>query len=462
MSDRTDPFTLPDLLRQPQDRVRALQDALVARMVAICYDHHPYYSELMRRTGLKPDDIRSCDDLVKLPTSSKAEFLADPDAFRLRPEGLPAQEATLWKIIYTTGTSTGRPAPIYVCAHDHFAYQHLFQTRQDLIGLRDTDLIANLFPMTAFPLGAYSRAPDEAAAVGAAIFTANTGRVDSIYPVNRSLDQAVMAVGRHRATVLWGVAGFVRRVLIRALELRADFSAVRMVMTTGEAASPAMRDDLRRRMRALGCADTQIVNRYGNTEQGGTMIECCDGSGFHSSMPDQVFHEIVDPDPDSGARLPDGQAGAVAITHLNRRGTVFLRYKVGDVAALDHATCPHCGRTSVRLSSQPVRTGDIVKIKGALVNLGQLKTELDRIEALEEYQVVITRQDPDDPFSLDELVLRYAPQVGAVQDMAPELAALVTRLTNLRPRLEQARRDDIFDPVTMAKPPRVVDLRVTR
>lgn len=460
MSDWTDAFTLPDVLRQPQQQVRALQDALVARMVEICFDHHPYYGALMRRIGLKPADIRNCDDLQKLPPSSKADFLADPDAFRLRPEGLPAHEGTLWKIIYTTGTSTGRPAPIYVAAHDHFAYQYLFKTRQDLIGLRDSDLIANLFPMTSFPLGAYSRAPDEAAAVGAAIFTANTGRVDSIYPVNRSLDEAVLAVSRHRATVVWGVAGFVRRVLIRALELGADLSSVRMVMTTGEAASPAMRDDLRRRMRALGCADTLIVNRYGNTEQGGTMIECCDGSGFHSSMPDQVFHEIVDPE--TGTRLPDGQTGALAITHLNRRGTVFLRYKVGDIGALDHSTCPHCGRTSVRLSSQPVRTGDIVKIKGALVNLGNLKTELDRVPDLEEYQVVVTRQDPDDPFSPDELVLRYAPQSGAGDHLAHDLPALVTRLTNLRPRLELARRDDIFDPTTMAKPPRIVDRRIQR
>lgn len=457
MSTDSPTYTLPDIQRQPLGAVRALQNQLLRRMVELCYDHHPFYSALMRERGLTPADIETVDDLQKIPPSSKSDFLANPEAFRLRPEGLPLAEGTLWKIIYTTGTTTGKPAPIFVTSHDHFAYQDLFRTRQDLIGLRNTDLIANLFPLTSFPMGAYSRGPDEAAAVGAAMLIANTGRVDSYYPVNRSVDDAVASIARHRATVLWGVAGFVRRVLLRAAELGADFTSVRMVMTTGEAASPAMRDDLRLRMRNLNCADTTIVNRYGSTEQGGTMIECCDGSGFHSSMPDQVFHEVVDAD--SGARLADGETGMLAITHLNRRGTVFLRYQVGDMGALDHKTCPHCGRTSVRLSSKPVRTGDIIKIKGALVNLGNLKAELDKISALEEYQIVVTSESATDPFSPDVLKIRLAPVEGSGDGIGTDIAGLVTRLTNLRPEIEIAKRDEIFDPVTMAKPKRVVDLR---
>ena len=460
MSETPATYTLPDILRQPWPEVEALQDRLLRRMVEICYDHHPYYGRVMRQLGLTPADIQNRADLQKLPPIGKKEFLEQPEDFRLNPDGLPMQEATLWKIIYTTGTTSGRPAPIFVTAHDFFAYQDLFRTRNDLIGLEPTDVIANLFPMTNFPLGAYSRAPDEAGAVGAAMVYGNTGRVDSIYPVNRTVDEAVAAAARHKATVLWGVAGFVRRVLLRAIELGADFSAVRMVMTTGEASSPAMREDLRSRMRILGCADTLIVNRYGSTEQGGTMIECCDGSGFHSSMPDQVYHEVVDDV--TGERLPDGEAGMLTISHLNRRGTVFLRYKIGDLGALDHTPCPHCGRTSVRLSSKPVRTGDIIKVKGALVNLGNLKAELDRVPGLEEYQIVVASEQADDPFSPDVLKVRIAPRNGYEGEMAETVAAIVVRLSNLRPVIEVVSRDAIFDPVTMPKPRRVVDARKPR
>ena len=460
MTKATDGFTLPNILRQPLEHVQALQDVLLSRMVALCYEHHPFYSKLMRAEGLRPEHIRNRTDLELLPPISKKEFLADPDSFRMRADGFPGHEGILSKVIYTTGTTTGRPAPIYVTMHDHFAYMFAFQDRSELIGLRDSDRIANLFPITGFPMGAFSRAPDEAAAIGASIIFGLTGRTDSRFPVNRSLDQAVAAVARHRATVLWGVAGFVRRTLIRAQELDADFSSVRMVMTTGEASSPAMRDDLRSRMRERNCTDTVIVNRYGSTEQGGTMIECCDGSGFHSALPDQLYHEVVDDE--TGRRLNDGETGMLAFTHLDRRGTVLLRYKMGDLGALDHSPCQHCGRTSVRLSSKPVRTGDILKIRGALVNLGNLREEFDRMQGLDEYQIVVTSQNPSDPFSMDELVLHLAPSAGFRDRIVAVVADEVLRLTNLRPKIELFDRDAIYDPTTGAKPKRIVDLRTER
>jgi phenylacetate-coenzyme A ligase PaaK-like adenylate-forming protein len=454
------PAFLPDMLRQSPEKVLALQDALLRRMVALCYEAHPFYAAVMRREGIEPRHIQSCADLVRLPPASKADFLTDPDAFRLDPAKLPGHEGTLWKVVYTTGTTTGRPAPVYVTSHDHFAYMFGFKDRQDIIGLRDTDRLINLFPLTNFPLGAFARAADEVAAVGASIAYGHTGRAEMGFPLNRSMDEALAAITRHRITVLWGVAGFVRRVLIRAKDLGADLSSVRMVMTTGEAASPAMRADFRRRMADLGCADTVVVNRYGSTEQGGTMIECCDGSGFHSVLPDQLFHEVIDPA--TGARMPDGQAGHLAVTHLNRRGTVFLRYLVGDIASLDHSPCPHCGRTSVRMSSSPVRSGDIIKIKGALVNLGNLKSALDRKQEIDEYQIVVRPEDETDAFSMDELLIRLAPARDSEGGVAEQIAAEVMQLTNLRPRVEIVDRDDIFNPLTASKPRRIVDARQQR
>lgn len=453
-------FTLPDLLRQPQEKIRALQDRLLRETIELCYRSHPFYSRLMRAHSLEPRHIQTCDDLVRLPPSSKADFLSNPEAFRINPDDLPPAQGTLWKVIYTTGTSSGRPAPVYVTTHDHFSYLYACSKRQELIGLRDTDLLANLFPLTTFPMGAYARAPDEIAAVGGAILLAHTGRADTEFPVHRSLDDAVHSIERHHATVLWGVAGFVRRVLMRAKEMNADFKAVRMIMITGEASSTAMRDDLRGRMAALGCVDTRVVNRYGSTEQGGSMVECQDGSGFHSLAPDQLFHEVVDAN--TGARLKEGTKGMLAFTHLTRRGTVFLRYLVGDIVSITTDTCPHCHRTTPRITSQPVRTGDIVKIKGTLVNLQNLKEKLDRFEGLDEYQIVIQPADATDTFSMDELVIRVAAHQSAKSRIAEEVVIEAMRMTHVRPRIEFAERNDIYDPLTTAKPRRVVDLRPSR
>ena len=113
---------------------------------------------------------------------------------------------------------------------------------------------------------------------------------------------------------------------------------------------------------------------------------------------------------------------------------------VGDIASLDHRPCPHCGRTSARISSNPVRSGDIVKIKGALVNLGNLKSEFDRKQEIDEYQIVVRPEDPTDQFSMDELVIRLAPAKGSGGDIGEQIAAEVTRLTNLRPRMRDRRQ----------------------
>ena len=127
MQIETGTFTLPDMLVQPPDAVRALQDRLLQHMVALCYDHHPFYSRLMRQHGLRPEHLSSCADLVRLPPSSKKDFLSDPEAFRLNPAALPGNEGTLWKVVYTTGTTTGRPRPDFrycarpFCLHVRFS-----------------------------------------------------------------------------------------------------------------------------------------------------------------------------------------------------------------------------------------------------------------------------------------------------------------------------------------------------
>lgn len=449
-----------EILFEPLPQVRARQDLLVAETVRVCYEGHPFYRRLMRQEGLEPRHIQSCEDLQRLPVTTKQDFLADPDAFRLVHDGLPLEAQTLSNVIYTTGTTSGRPAPIYTTSHDYFAYMYAARRRSNFVGLRNTDVAVSLFPLTPFPLGAYVRAVDEAAACGASIVYAQTGRSTEPFLLQRSLDEAIELIVRHRGTVLWGISSFVRRVLIRAAQLKADFSSVRMVMVTGEASSTTMVADMTRRMADLGCAGTEVVNRYGSTEQGNGMVECQPGSGFHCFAPDQIFYEVVGAT--SGSRVADGVRGMLCFTHLIRRGTVFLRYAVGDVVSIQTGPCPHCGRTSPRISSDPVRTGDIVKIKGTLVNLYALKDALASIHEVDEYQIVVQHADERAGDTMDELLIRLAVLPGAeASDVSRNVIDHTLRTTYIQPRLEFASRDDIFDPATNTKPRRIDDRRLS-
>lgn len=452
-----DELTLPDLLRQDPDDVRLLQDRLLRKTVELCYRGHPFYRQVMREHSLTPADIHTVNDLERLPVTSKQDFLSDPEAFRMRLDDLPAEMRTIWEIVYTTGTTTGVPAPIYTTTFDYYAYMFNASRRTEFIDLRETDLIVNLFPLTPFPMGAYTRSAAEAAACKAAIVYTHPGRRSDSFPVHRSLDDVVRMIEAHRGTVLWGVAGFVRRVLIRAQEMGADLRSVRMAMITGEATSSAMRADMRRRLLELGSSGGRVVNRYGSTEQGSSMVECVEGRGFHNLAPDQIFMEVVDPD--SGRRLENGETGALAFTHLIRRGTVFLRYAMGDLGSLMDGACPQCGRTSSRISSKTVRSGSFVKIKGTLVNLQSLRNVLEEIDGLVEYQIVIRRADLADEHSPDDLLVRMATADSSRNEVRTAVVERTLAVAHVRPTVEVVARDEIYDPHLDSKPRRIVDQR---
>lgn len=455
---KLDSYTLPDILFQPPAKIRALQETLLRETIDLAHRFSPFYRKLMQREGLEPRHIQTLDDLKRLPPTTKKEFLADPESFRLQGEGLP-DEAIIWKVIYSSGTTSGRPAPIYVAALDHQAYMFGATRRREFMDIYPTDIIANLFPLTPFPMGAYSRCWDEASATGAAIFSANTGRQHGIFPLNHGLDHALRLIEQHKATILWGVAGYVRRVLVRAAELGADLRSVRTCLITGEASSLAMRNDMRRRMKELGCAGARIVNRYGSAEQGVSMVECEEGTGFHVLSPDQAYLEVLD---EKGQRIEGGGRGSLAFTNLLRRGTLFLRYQVGDTITLSYDACPHCGRTCPRVVSQPVRSGEIIKIKGMLVNVQNIKDQLEEWPDVIEYQIVLRPSDPDDPYSMDDLAIRLAVRDERRAAVAQEVTERVIAIGKVKPSIEFAEPNDIYDPSLTAKAPRFVDQRPAR
>lgn len=444
-----------DLLRQPQSAIDDLQAERLRRMLALCAEGHAYYRRRWAEAGVDVASIRTLADLERLPLTPKADLMADPEAFRLRVPSLPLHERVLWEVIYTTG-STGEPTPVYNTTHDYHAY--LFQARRvaEIGGIRESDVIANLFPLTPAPMGAFVRSATNAYAAGAAIFAALPGAPHGAFDVHRSLEDAVGLIERHGTTILWGVPSFVRRVLMRAVERKADFSRVRMCALSGEASTPAMREELRRLMRAAGGADAIVFDRYGSTELG-AFAQCREDGEWHNPAPEIQFHEVVDPA--TGRRLPDGERGALAVTHLDRRGTVLVRFLVGDTVSLVHDVCPHCGRTGDRVVGPVVRTKDLVKVKGMLVNPAALVEAMKSIPEVDEFQFVIGRVDPADPFSADELLLRVATPATDRAALAARLVEVTQATVRVRPRIDFVAARDIHDVGRETKAVRFIDRR---
>jgi phenylacetate-CoA ligase len=446
---------MTDLLRQPREAIEELQAAKLRAMLALCARGHAYYRRTWAAAGIDVGRIRSLADLERLPLTPKADMMREPESFRLDLPDLPLHERVLWDVIYTTGTSAD-PTPVYNTTHDYHAY--LFQSRRvaEISGIGEGDVIANLFPLTPAPMGAFVRSAANAFAAGASVFAALPGARHGAFGVHRTLDQAVRAIAGHRATVLWGVPSFVRRVLLRAIETAADFSSVRMCAITGEASSPAMREELRRCLRQLGAAGTTVFDRYGSTELG-AFAQCREDSGWHNPAPEIQYHEVVDPA--TGRRLPDGERGELALTHLDRRGTVLIRFLVGDIVSIERTPCPHCGRSCERIVGPVVRTRDLVKVKGMLINPAVLLEALQGFPGVEELQVVIARADVEDPFSMDEMLVRVATRRADRDELAAAIAARAQEAVQVRPRVEFVPAQEIYDPDSHAKAERFVNRR---
>ena len=244
-------------------------------------------------------------------------------------------------------------------------------------------------------------------------------------------------------------------MLLRAIEMRANFKSVRMCAITGEASSPALREDLRRCLRELQSAGATVFDRYGSTELG-AFAQCREDGDWHNPTPELQYHEVVDPE--TGRRLPDGERGALAVTHLDRRGTVLIRFIVGDVVAIDRSPCPHCGRTSERVVGPVVRTKDLVKVKGMLINPAVLLDTLQSIAGIDEFQVVVRRENSADLLSMDELVVRVASSTDQV-GLADTIVAKTREAVRVRPRIEFVNAKDIYDAGRQTKATRFVDQR---
>ncbi|MCS6800939.1 MAG: AMP-binding protein [Chloroflexota bacterium] len=435
------------------EELRARQNAALARMVALCERAHPFYQRLFREQGLTAADLQTVDDLQRLPLTRKADLMADPEAFRLQAPDLPVHEQVIWDIAYTTGT-TGRPTPVYSTTHDFYATIECWTRLFRIAGVREDDIVANLFPLTAYPSGAFLRTAIQG--TGALVLNAMPGARYPEFPVQRSLDDVIRLVERKRPTVLGSVPSFLRRLLIRAEELGADFSSVRLACFTGEPCPAGLREDIRARLTRLGAVSPAINVRLGFTEAQSAFVECREGGPLMNPAPDLYYFEIVHPE--TGERLPDGEQGLLVMTHLNRRGTVLLRYVLGDITALARGRCPDCGLTTERVLQPPFRADHLTKVRGMLVNPDVLHNLLSARPEVQEYQVIFRKEDPTDPYSMDEMLLRLA-VTGDAEAVTRAIIAEVRNAVRVTPTVEVVDLAAIYVPGSTMKARRIIDER---
>jgi len=395
---------------------------------------HPWLRRVLSENGLSREDLTSLADLGKLPVTSKRDYADAPDQFRLDVPDLSEEISAVWDVMYTTGSNSGKPTPFVSTTFDFYSILLLQRRMLEIRGVDLGDSIANLFPLTARPHGAFIRVLHAAAAMNIPVISALPGNPSPYLTLGNDLDAVVDVLVHAQPTILWGVPSYLRRVLVRLAERGKKLTRVRLAFVTGEGVSDAGREELTARLRAAGAPSPAVSISYGMTEIQGGLVECASGSGFHNPVPEHLFFEIVDPE--TKKPVPDGVAGLILLTHLHRRGTVLLRYAVGDITIRTRERCPHCGRVTDRFIATPYRADDLVKLKGMLVNPTQIAAALEGDPDIAEFQIVAEKSEPGSPLALDVLKLRVVTRSQATAALGERLAERVKRAVGVTPAVE--------------------------
>ena len=439
-------------LRKSIDEITSYQDSALAKMTKLISKNHPRYIEKYQELGI---DIASIDTLKKLeslPVTEKMELVTTPEKFRLKPEQDSSDEYVIWDIVYTAGTSSS-PTPIYQTSYD-FRGILLAQIRMaEIRGMSNKSRIMNLYPITTHPHGAWLRANHAAAALGCAITSGMSGRDFGSFELTRKTSEIVDLTIHTDPTTLWGVPSYIREVLSQIDQKGLKLPHLDMIAVSGEPCTTAMRESLTELAESVSNTKVIVSDSLGASELQCGLVECTIGAGFHNPAPELFLLEALD---EHGKRVPEGEIGSLAITHLDRRGTVLLRYLLGDKVQITYQNCENCGRGGGRIVAHKGREGRFTKIRGNLVNIDELLKVLAEDKSIVEYQVEIHKQVKTDPLSLDELTVRVVP--GSACDTR-EIAKKVVSAIRITPIVEIVNREQIWGNGTTLKATRILDSR---
>lgn len=448
------------------ERLRDRQDDLLRRQLGWLAEASPHYQGVFEREGIDVAAIKTVDDLVHLPVTTKKDLMGNPQSFRMT-----FAQGTLYDLtyatVYTTGTTMGWPTPYEYTTHDFFGVLLAGRRNAKLSYYVPGDVFLSGFPLSPLPhVAGFGNLIANAA--GIAFLHGFTGIPHEEFPVQRSTSELLKTIETQRPPILAGIGSFLRRMFADAARDGRDLSSLEIVIASGEVLTKGMRDHMHANLARCGADEVFITGTYGFTEGGLPWGPCYEGGPLHAAAPDQAFLEILDPD--THQRVPDGRPGLVALTHLNRRGMPLLRYLLGDISSITHERCERCGRGGGSLlvssgSAHVSRTSELLKIKGTLVNPQLVHDVVMNTPGVVEYQMIVTLEDPSDRYSAEKIVLRIGLEPALTQETwsGAELDGLQQRLlraAEMRPRVELV--DDlstIYDPGKEFKARRIIDER---
>ncbi|MBC7234920.1 MAG: phenylacetate--CoA ligase [Chloroflexi bacterium] len=352
-----------------RSELEALQLERLQRQVANVYENVPFYRQALRERGILPADIRSLDDLPRLPFTVKNDFRDN------YPFGLLAVPRRRLARVHASSGTTGKPTVVAYTKGDLDMWREVCARNLVAGGVAEDDTvqIAMGYGLFTGGLGWHYGAEH----IGATVVPMSSGNTR----------RQIMLIQDFETTVFCATPSYAIYVAEQAEEMGVDLTAtaLRVGIHGAEPWSNEMRREIERRL------GIDPIDTYGLSEIVGPGVsgECTYHCGLHINE-DHFLVEIIDPQ--TGERLPPGERGELVITTLTKEALPVIRYRTGDITRLDLEPCP-CGRTLARMEKVSGRTDDMLIVRGVNVFPSQIETVLLRVEGVQpHYLIVVDRE----------------------------------------------------------------------
>ena len=420
----------------PRSELKKLQSERLVWQVKRMYENVELFRKRMDEKGLKPSDIKSVDDLSKLPFSYKQDLR---DYY---PYGLFAVPMDEIVRVHASSGTTGKKIVVGYTKNDLAAWKNCVARMMTAIGLGKDDFIQVSYGYGLFTggLGAHGGAET----IGATTIPVSSGNTHN--QIQTMIDFGATALCCTPSYALYLGEAIEEAGLTDKLSLKAGIFGA-------EPWTEDMRVAIEQKLHL------KAYDIYGLSEimGPGVACECEEQAGMHV-WEDMFIPEIVDPD--TGEQLPYGEQGELVFTTITKEGFPLIRYRTHDICTLIPEPCK-CGRTHIRMKKPCGRSDDMLIIRGVNVFPSQIEEVLLKIgEGITpNYQIVVDRVNNTDTFDINVEMSEnlFADDIRTVEMLEKNITAKIREVLGIGAKVHLVNPKSITRSEGKAK--RVIDNR---
>lgn len=418
-----------------REDMKKLQDERLVAQVKHVYDNVEYYRNLMNEKGVKPEDIKSTDDLHKLPFITKADLR---DAY---PYGLLAKPLSECVRIHSTSGTTGKRVVAFYTQNDIDLWEDCCARAITAVGGTNEDVCQVCYGYGLFTGGSGLHGGSHK--VGCLTLPMSSGNTERQIQFMRDLGSTIICCTPSYAAYIGET--------IHEMGISPDDIKLKAGIFGAEPWTEEMRRSIEK---SLGIKAYDI---YGLTEISGPGVafECSEQSGMHINE-DNFIPEIINPE--TGEVLPDGEVGELVFTSITKEAFPLLRYRTRDLCVLSRKKCS-CGRTLIKMTKPMGRSDDMLIIRGVNVFPSQIETVLIEHGYAPNYLIEVDRVNNSDTLdiSVEMNPEQLSDKIKDMQDKERTLAGAMKTMLGINPKVHLVSPKSIARSV--GKAVRVIDKR---